>query len=279
MKLSNGLEYMNNKPMEVKIEIHGVEKRYQTTQGEVEALSDISLKVDEGEFLCIIGPSGCGKSTLLRILAGLYQQSAGEVIVHTNGTEHRPVNAMVFQEYAIFPWRSVADNVAFGLEMRGVPRGERADRTSEYLAKVGLTQFANHYPYQLSGGMKQRVALARAMANDPEILLMDEPFGALDAQTRAVLQEELLRIWEEEKKTVIYVTHSIEEAIMLGDRVVLMTARPGKIKSIYEVNLPRPRTHNIRTTPEYNQLAQILWEDLVEEVNKVMNNDEVFTDA
>lgn len=265
--------------MEIKIEIHGVEKRYHTAQGEVEALSDISLQVDEGEFLCIIGPSGCGKSTLLRILAGLYQQSAGEVIVHTNGTEHRPVNAMVFQEYAIFPWRSVADNVAFGLEMRGVPRGERAARTSEYLAKVGLSQFANHYPYQLSGGMKQRVALARAMANDPEILLMDEPFGALDAQTRAVLQEELLRIWEEEKKTVIYVTHSIEEAIMLGDRVVLMTARPGKIKSIYEVNLPRPRTHNIRTTPEYNQLARILWEDLVEEVNKVMNNEEVYTDA
>jgi NitT/TauT family transport system ATP-binding protein len=257
--------------MNAKIELRGVEKNYQTDNGELEALKDINLNVVEGEFLCIVGPSGCGKSTLLRILAGLYQQSAGEVVVHTNGLTNRPVNAVVFQEYAIFPWRSVSDNVAFGLEMRGVPRSERDQRTSEYLAKVGLTQFANHYPYQLSGGMKQRVALARAMANDPEILLMDEPFGALDAQTRAVLQEELLRIWGEEQKTVVYITHSIEEAIILGDRVVLMTARPGEIKSIYEVDLPRPRTRKIRTTPEYNQLAQILWEDLVEEVNKVMD--------
>ncbi|GAH10409.1 unnamed protein product, partial [marine sediment metagenome] len=259
----------------LKIELHGVEKVYQTAQGEVDALSDITLSVEEGEFLCIIGPSGCGKSTLLRILAGLYQQSAGEVVIHTNGLCSRPANAVVFQEYAIFPWRTVSDNVIFGLEMRGIPRAERADRTEEYLNKVGLTQFANHYPYQLSGGMKQRVALARALATDPEILLMDEPFGALDAQTRTVLQEELVRIWEEEQKTVVYVTHSIEEAIMLGDRIVLMTARPGKIKSTYEVNLPRPRKLELRTTPEYNQLAQVLWEDLVEEVNKVMKSGEV----
>jgi NitT/TauT family transport system ATP-binding protein len=261
--------------MILKIELHGVEKVYQTAQGEVEALSDIDLSVEEGEFLCIIGPSGCGKSTLLRILAGLYQQSTGEVVIHTNGASSRPANAVVFQEYAIFPWRTVSENVIFGLEMRGIPRAERTERTEQYLNKVGLTQFANHYPYQLSGGMKQRVALARALATDPEILLMDEPFGALDAQTRTVLQEELVRIWEEEQKTVVYVTHSIEEAIMLGDRIILMTARPGKIKSTYEVNLPRPRKLELRTTPEYNQLAQVLWEDLVEEVNKVMKNDEV----
>jgi NitT/TauT family transport system ATP-binding protein len=261
--------------MTLKIELHGVEKVYQTAQGEVEALSDIDLSVEEGEFLCIIGPSGCGKSTLLRILAGLYQQSTGEVVIHTNGASSRPANAVVFQEYAIFPWRTVSENVIFGLEMRGIPRAERTERTEQYLNKVGLTQFANHYPYQLSGGMKQRVALARALATDPEILLMDEPFGALDAQTRTVLQEELVRIWEEEQKTVVYVTHSIEEAIMLGDRIILMTARPGKIKSTYEVNLPRPRKLELRTTPEYNQLAQVLWEDLVEEVNKVMKNDEV----
>ena len=261
--------------MDPKIELRGVEKIYQTAQGELEALSNINLCVDEGEFLCIIGPSGCGKSTLLRILAGLYQQSAGEVVVNKNGASNRPTNAVVFQEYAIFPWRTVSDNVAFGLEMRGVPRGECEKRTSAYLSKVGLTQFANHYPYQLSGGMKQRVALARALATDPEILLMDEPFGALDAQTRSVLQEELVRIWEEEKKTVVYITHSIEEAIMLGDRVVLMTARPGKIKSTYEVALPRPRSLQLRTTPEYNRLAQVIWEDLVEEVNKVMENGEV----
>ena len=258
--------------MTLKIELSGVEKIYKTPQGEVDALSDITLCVEEGEFLCIIGPSGCGKSTLLRILAGLYQQSSGEVLIHTNGIRSRPANAVVFQEYAIFPWRTVSDNVNFGLEMRGVARKERAERTEEYLNKVGLIQFADHYPYQLSGGMKQRVALARALATDPEILLMDEPFGALDAQTRTVLQEELVRIWEEEKKTVVYVTHSIEEAIMLGDRIVLMTARPGKIKSTYEVNLPRPRKIELRASPEYNYLAQVLWEDLVEEVNKVMMN-------
>jgi NitT/TauT family transport system ATP-binding protein len=265
--------------MTVKIELNGVEKIYKTTLGEVEALKNIDLSVDEGEFLCIIGPSGCGKSTLLRILAGLYQQSAGDVLVHRNGASNRPTNAVVFQEYAIFPWRTVSDNVAFGLEMRGIASRKRAERTVEYLNKVGLTQFANHYPYQLSGGMKQRVALARALATDPEILLMDEPFGALDAQTRAVLQEELLRIWEDEKKTVVYVTHSIEEAIMLGDRVVLMTARPGQIKSTYDVPIARPRTHKIRTLPEYNRLAQVLWEDLVEEVNKVMKNGEVYSDV
>lgn len=258
--------------MTLKIELSGVEKIYKTPQGEVDALSDVNLCVEEGEFLCIIGPSGCGKSTLLRILAGLYQQSSGAVLIHTNGIGSRPANAVVFQEYAIFPWRTVSDNVNFGLEMRGVARKERAERTEEYLNKVGLIQFADHYPYQLSGGMKQRVALARALATDPEILLMDEPFGALDAQTRTVLQEELVRIWEEEKKTVVYVTHSIEEAIMLGDRIVLMTARPGKIKSTYEVNLPRPRKIELRASPEYNYLAQVLWEDLVEEVNKVMMN-------
>lgn len=265
--------------MALKIELRGVRKRYQSNQGTVEALHDINLTVEEGEFLCLIGPSGCGKSTLLRILAGLYKQSGGEVKVYTNGAASRPLNAVVFQEYAIFPWRTVAENVSFGLEMRGVPKTQREQRTESYLSKVGLTQFAHHYPYQLSGGMKQRVALARAMANDPEILLMDEPFGALDAQTRAVLQQELLRIWDEEKKTVVYVTHSIEEAIMLGDRVVLMTARPGQIKAIYEVNLPRPRTFEIRTTLEYNRLANVLWKELVEEVNKVMNNAEEVQDV
>jgi NitT/TauT family transport system ATP-binding protein len=256
--------------MSAKIEVRQVEKIYPSAQGLVHALENINLTVEDGEFLCILGPSGCGKSTLLRILAGLNQQSAGEVILHATQNNHRPENAVVFQEYAIFPWRTVKDNVSFGLEMRGVPREERETRTALYLTKVGLKQFANHYPYQLSGGMKQRVALARAMASDPEVLLMDEPFGALDAQTRSVLQEELLRIWEDEKKTVVYVTHSIEEAIVLGDRVVLMTARPGRVKNIYPVNLPRPRHLDVRVTPEYIQLSQTLWEDLVEEVSKVM---------
>jgi NitT/TauT family transport system ATP-binding protein len=256
--------------MNPKIELQGVSKIYQSAQGVVEAIRDINLCVEEGEFLCILGPSGCGKSTLLRILAGLNRQSSGNIFVNTARNNHRQVNAVVFQEYAIFPWRTVSENVSFGLEMRGVSREVRQERTRKYLAKVGLVQFANHYPFQLSGGMKQRVALARALACDPEILLMDEPLGALDAQTRTIMQEELLRIWEEEKKTVVYVTHSIEEAILLGDRVVLMTARPGRIKSIYPVNLPRPRKLELKTTLEYNFLAEQLWNDLVDEVNQVL---------
>lgn len=252
-----------------KIEMRGLGKVYPTPQGPVVALDDINLTVQEGEFLCIIGPSGCGKSTLLRILAGLYEESFGEVIVHGAVDDRRPVNSVVFQEYAIFPWRTALENVAFGLEMRDVPKTERMQIASHYLAKVGLRQFADRYPYQLSGGMKQRVALARALANDPQVLLMDEPFGALDAQTRDLLQEELVRIWEaEERKTVVYITHSITEATMLGDRVVIMTAQPGRIKSVYEVELPRPRSLKTRDTVEFTAISRVIRQDLVEEVNK-----------
>jgi NitT/TauT family transport system ATP-binding protein len=253
-----------------KIELRGVDKIYHTAQGPVEALAGFDLKVEEGEFLCIIGPSGCGKSSLLRILAGLYRQSSGRVIIRAPTTNRRPVSAVVFQEYAIFPWRTTLENVAFGLEMRGIPRRERVKIARNYLDKMGLSRYADHYPYQLSGGMKQRVALARALANDPEILLMDEPFGALDAQTRVILQQELLRIWEAERKTVVYVTHSIEEALILGDRVVLMTAQPGCVKAVYPVPLPRPRELKVRTTVQFNQLAQRIWEELVDEVNKAL---------
>jgi NitT/TauT family transport system ATP-binding protein len=254
-----------------KIELRGVGKTYRTDRAKLEALSSVDLRVPEGEFLCIIGPSGCGKSTLLRILAGLYKKSSGQVIIRSGSINgHRPLSALVFQEYALFPWRTILQNVAFGLEMRGVPIRERVRIAQRYLEKTGLSECADHYTYQLSGGMKQRVALARALANDPQILLMDEPFGALDAQTRLVLQQELLRIWEEERKTVVYVTHSIEEAVMLGDRVALMTARPGRIKAIYPVTLPRPRELAARATPEFYQLVQALWEELVDEVNKTL---------
>lgn len=252
-----------------KIEMRGLGKIYQTHQVPTVALENINLTVREGEFLCIVGPSGCGKSTLLRILAGLYEESSGEIIVHGAAKNGRPVNSVVFQEYAIFPWRTALENVAFGLEMRDVPKKERMQIAQQHLARVGLERFADHYPYQLSGGMKQRVALARALANDPEILLMDEPFGALDAQTRDLLQLELIRIWEaEERKTVVYITHSISEATLLGDRVVIMTAQPGRIKSIYEVDLPRPRSMDIRGTVEFARINRIIREDLVEEVNK-----------
>ena len=251
-----------------KITLAGVGMTYATRQGLVEALRDVNLTVPPGEFMCIVGPSGCGKSSLLRILAGITTQSAGEIAIARGADGQRSLHAIVFQEYTLFPWRTLLDNIAFGLEMRGVARKERLAIARDYLGKVGLTRFADAYPHQLSGGMKQRAAIARVLANDPEILLMDEPFGALDAQTRHVLQEELLRIWEAERKTVVYITHSIEEAVMLGDRIVLMTERPGHIKSIYPVALSGPRTLNLRTTVAFNQLVQAIWEDLVTEVNK-----------
>jgi len=252
------------------IELKGIEKYFQNSQGRVEALLDINLEIVEGEFLSIVGPSGCGKTTLLRILAGLIRESRGEIITQTSSKNQRPSNALVFQEYAVFPWRTALDNVVFGLEMRGVSRSEREAIANHYLEKVGLKKFAHFYPYQLSGGMKQRIALARALATNPEFLLMDEPFGALDAQTRHILQDDLLRLSEEEKKTIIYVTHSIEEAILLGDRIVFMTAQPGRIKSIYPVDLPRPRTIEARLTVEFNRLANKLWDELVDEVHKGM---------
>ena len=223
------------------------------------ALDHVSLEVAGGEFLCIVGPSGSGKSTLLRVLAGLLRQSAGTVEIRAEqpGT---PLTAMVFQEHALLPWRTVRDNVTFGLENRGVGRAEREARAQEMLALVGLTRFARHYPHQLSGGMKQRVGIARALANDPEVLLMDEPLAALDAQTRTIMQEELLRIWSTLGKTVIYVTHSLEEALLLGDRVVLLTARPGRVSQIFPVELGRPRGLEVRGIAGVRHLAR---EDLV----------------
>ncbi|MCG8634484.1 MAG: ABC transporter ATP-binding protein [Desulfobacterales bacterium] len=253
--------------MPAKIELKNVGKYYGSEQSSY-VLEEVDLSVKEGEFLCIIGPSGCGKSTLLRILAGIFPQSCGEYEISRSGKKETPLNAMVFQEYAIFPWRTVLDNVIFGPEMRRVPGRERLDRGMEYLGKVGLKAYADSYPYQLSGGMKQRVAIARALANEPEVLLMDEPFGALDAQTRTVMQEVLLNIWNHERKTVVYVTHSIEEAVILGDRVVLLTAAPGRIKKIYRVNLPRPREMTMRKSPEFVSVCQSMWDDLVKEVKK-----------
>lgn len=252
--------------MPPKIAIRDVGKVYETGDGFIQALEHVDLDVDDGEFLCVIGPSGCGKSTLLRILAGLYEQSSGTIKTTPSDNGDPARNAVVFQEYAIFPWRNALDNVAFGLEMQGVAKGPRTEIARDHLAKVGLEDFAASYPYQLSGGMKQRVALARALATDPDILLMDEPFGALDAQTRMTLQEELLDIWEGDQKTVVYVTHSIDEAITLGDRVAVMTARPGRIKSQTVIDLPRPRHLSVRTTVQFNEIAQMLWKDLQDEV-------------
>ena len=221
------------------IEISGLRKEYGTGSGALVALDDINLSVKPGEFVCIVGPSGCGKSTLLRILAGLDTQSSGTITVEAGGFAVQ--NAMVFQESGLFPWMNVETNVGFGLMTRGVPASEIAARVEAALKLVGLTKFRHHYPHQLSGGMRQRGAIARAFVTDPAMLLMDEPFAALDAQNRAILQAELTRIWEETGKTVIYVTHSIEEALLLGDRCVLMTAQPGRIKRIIDIPFPHPR--------------------------------------
>lgn len=251
--------------MTPKITARGVEKTFETTGGPVHALHDFDLEVARGEFVCIVGPSGCGKSTFLRILADLEPATGGELAIHRED-EARPSNNVVFQEYAIFPWKTVRQNVVFGLQMRGVGRRERDAVADRWLERVGLARFADAWPSQLSGGMKQRVSIARALANDPEVLLMDEPLGALDAQTRLTLQEEILRLWEETGKTVVYVTHSLEEAVLLGDRVVVMTAHPGTIKTILPVDLPRPRGIEATSTPRFAELHGELWEALRDEV-------------
>lgn len=246
-----------------------VAKTFVTGRGQVTALNDITISIGDGEFFSIVGPSGCGKTTLLRILAGLDTASSGSINIKIT-TDGRPVNSMVFQEQSIFPWLSVIDNVAYGLKLRGVPKKERYEIAERYIRMIGLTKFAKAYPHQLSGGMKQRVSVARAFANDPEILLMDEPFGALDEQNRILLQQELLRIWELSKKTTVFITHSIDEALCLSDRILIMTAHPGSVKAIIDVDLPRPRDiASVRTTLRYNELFQTIWLTLREEVLKV----------
>jgi NitT/TauT family transport system ATP-binding protein len=256
--------------MPPKVIAHHVEKTYETATGPFTAIHDFSLTVDDGEFVCIVGPSGCGKSTFLRIVAGLDQLTGGSVQIVPGSDPRKPTNNVVFQEYAIFPWKTLLDNVAFGLQMRGIGKRERHATALDWLERVGLRKFAHYYPHQISGGMKQRVSIARALANDPEVLLMDEPLGALDAQTRTVMQEELLQIWEANRKTVIYITHSLDEAILLGDRVVLMTANPGTCKEIFPVALPRPRTLEITGTATYADLKLHLWESLRVEVDRAM---------
>jgi NitT/TauT family transport system ATP-binding protein len=252
-----------------RIVVRGLHKVFETASGKVVvALQDIDLTVRPGEFLCIVGPSGCGKSTLLRLLAGLEQSSAGEIRIDVS-RQDRPVNSMVFQEQSTFPWMTVRQNTAFGLEMRGVDRRLRDELVGNYLRKVGLEDFASAYPYQLSGGMRQRVCLARAFANEPEVLLMDEPFASLDEQTRILMQEELLRVWEgEHGRTVVFITHSIDEAVLLADTVVVMSARPGRVKATFAVPFPRPRglLAELKLRPEFAKLTYRVWEVLRDEV-------------
>jgi NitT/TauT family transport system ATP-binding protein len=234
--------------------------------GDVEALREIALDVDDGEFVSIVGPSGCGKSTLMEIVGGLVEPSSGEIAIAgnpVNGTD--PAIGIVFQQESAFPWRTVQENVEFGLEMSGVGKDERRQRATAMIELVGLKGFENHYPAELSGGMRQRVAIARTLVLEPKLILMDEPFGALDEQTRLILGEELLRIREATSATVLFITHSFDEALLLSDRIVVMTARPGRVKKIVENPLPRPRDSTIVSDPEFGRLSGELWESLREE--------------
>jgi NitT/TauT family transport system ATP-binding protein len=268
-----------------KITVDGVHKIFRTTKAkdsfirrlvpvgkaeevEVTALDDINLDIHDGEFVSIVGPSGCGKTTLLRIIHGLVSADAGQVRIDGQViTEPSPSCGFVFQNFGLYPWRSVIDNVAFGLELQNVSREERHQRAREFIKLVGLDGFESNYPHQLSGGMQQRVGLARTLAIDPQILLMDEPFGALDAQTKRVMQLELMRILQTQSQinTIVFVTHDLEEALLLSDRVVVMTRRPGRCKEIVEVPFPHPREESVMDTPEFIALRRHLWDTLREE--------------
>lgn len=257
--------------MDHKLVIDQVGKVYSTKGGEMVALDRTSFKVKEGEFITILGPSGCGKSTILRIIAGLEEPSSGKV--YLDGHEVKGPGAergMVFQSYTLYPWLTVEDNIAFGLKLKGTSQKQCKEVSQHYLELIGLNGFEKHYPIQLSGGMKQRVAIARALANDPEILLMDEPFGALDAQTRSIMQEILLKAWEESKKTILFITHDVEESIFLADSVYVMTARPGRLKENIPVDLPRPRDYQMKNSSEFLNLKTRLLGLIREETLKAI---------
>ena len=244
----------------VKIAVRGVRKDFPTRFGRVEALGRLDLDVREGELCVLVGPSGCGKSTLLRILAGLETPDGGTTEIRRS-RDRRALTAMVFQEPSALPWLTVRANVAYGLRMQGVGAAQRDAVAAGYIEKVGLARFAGAYPYQLSGGMKQRVSVARAFASDPEILLMDEPFGSLDELTRLVLQDELLRLFEETRKTILFVTHSIDEALTLGDRIIVMSSAPGRVLTTIDVPFPRPRrVIDLRRDPEYGRHVARIWD-------------------
>jgi NitT/TauT family transport system ATP-binding protein len=233
-------------------------------EGTVVAFRNVELEVKSNEVLCIVGPSGCGKTTLLRCIGGLLAPSTGQILIDGESVDcPRAGMAIVFQHFGLLPWKTVVDNVGFGLKIAGVPRAQLAERVEHYVRLVGLSGFENQYPYQLSGGMQQRVGLARALAVDPQILLMDEPFASVDAQTREVLQEELLHLHERERKTMVFITHSIDEALVLGDRVAVMATRPGRVKEVLAVDFSRPRDPAaVRAEPRYAKMRNHIWEEL-----------------
>jgi NitT/TauT family transport system ATP-binding protein len=254
-----------------KVWLRNITLRYKAKGTELLALDNINLKVKPGEFLCIVGPSGCGKSTLLHLIAGLQQPTSGTVLIDNNPIDGPGTDRiLIFQELGLFPWLTVAENVEFGMKMKAIPKSKRKQETQDYLRLVQLSQFSGSYIHQLSGGMRQRVALARALATEPDVLLMDEPFAALDAQTRDLLHDELERIWAETSRTIIFVTHNVREAARLGDRVALFTFRPGRIKQEFLVELPRPRQiEDVSVT----QCAKSILDDLREEINKSLEQE------
>jgi NitT/TauT family transport system ATP-binding protein len=252
--------------------LENVRKTYRSDAGgEVRALDGVSLQVRRGEFVSVIGPSGCGKSTLFGIIGGLVAEYEGRVLVEERAVDdaHHDIG-MVFQEESTFPWRTTLENVAFPLEVAGLPRSEREARARHFIKLVGLQGFEHYYPAALSGGMRQRTAVARALAYEPKIMLMDEPFGALDEQTRLLLGDKLLEIWQELKQTILLITHNITEAVQMSDRVVVMSYRPGRIKQVVEIELPRPRTSEIISTAQFGQYVGQIWDDLRQEAARGM---------
>ncbi|WP_243344446.1 ABC transporter ATP-binding protein [Anaerococcus sp. AGMB09787] len=261
---------MAREDLDVKLKIDNVYKEYTTRKGKVIALNGVNLDIKENEFICVVGPSGCGKSTLLNNIAGLDTPTSGTIYLDGKPIEGTGVErGVVFQQYALFPWRTVLKNVMFGLEIKNVPKDEAEQIARKYIKSVGLEGFEDSYPKELSGGMKQRVAIARAYAVNPEVLLMDEPFGALDAQTRVQLQQELLNTWQNEKKTCFFITHDVEEAVILAQRVVIMSARPGRIKRIVDIDIPYPRTQEIKTSPRFVELKNEIWDEVYQEFLEV----------
>ncbi|HKA49663.1 MAG TPA: ABC transporter ATP-binding protein [Candidatus Dormibacteraeota bacterium] len=262
------------------LEFRDVEMEFRSRAGATRALDPISLEVPDRQFACLVGPSGCGKSTLLMVAAGLVRPTRGEVLADGRPA-HEPSasRGMVFQSYSLYPWLSVRRNIEFGLEMKRVPKAERRRISSELISLMKLDGFAEAYPKTLSGGMKQRVAIARALANDPDVLLMDEPFGALDAQTRQIMQELLTDIWQRYRKTVLFVTHDIDEAVFLGDMVYVMTARPGRLRTVIPIDLPRPRSFETQSSPRFTELRSLVIEVIHEESLKAVASELAATAA
>ncbi len=260
---------MSEKSAEEKTQIciDSLRKVYITDESQTVAIEDFTLNIKKGELISIVGPSGCGKTTLLRMIAGLLEPSSGSITIDGRPcSEPGPDRGLVFQDFALFPWRTVRKNVEFGMEVQGVPKAERRQRAEEYIKMVGLEKFADSRVHELSGGMKQRVGIARALVNDPEVILMDEPFGALDAQTRNIMQAELLKILDKTDQTIIFITHSVDEAVFLSDRIVVLSKRPATIKEIVEITWPRPRD---RASPEFTALRKRILDELEKE--NVMN--------